>query len=142
MPVVSIHVLAVFIAAIVGMAIGFLWYGPLFGRSWMALIGISPAQMNATKAKGLTKSYLVNFIGVLVMSYVLAHALVFASAYENITGASAGLMVGFWSWFGFIAPVTMGSVLWEEKSWRLWCINNGYYFVSLVAMGCILAAWQ
>ena len=51
-------------------------------------------------------------------------------------------VVGFWNWLGFVAPVTLGSVLWEGKSPKLWVLNNGYYLVSLIVMGVILALWQ
>ena len=44
-------------------------------------------------------------------------------------------------WLGFIAPVTLGSVLWEMKSWKLWILNNAYYLVVLVVMGLIFTLW-
>lgn len=89
----------------------------------------------------MQKLYALAFVGALVMSYVLAHSLVFASNYTGTYGISAGLMVGFWSWLGFIAPVTLGSVLWENKSWKLWAFNNAYQLVNLFIIGVILALW-
>ena len=139
---IPINYLAVGGAAIASMVIGFLWYGPLFGKMWMALSGITQEQIAASKKKGMTKQYALMFVGSLVMAYVLAHALVFASAYLKTSGVSAGLMAGFWNWLGFVAPVTLGSVLWEGKSPKLWILNNGYYLVSLLLMGVILALWQ
>lgn len=138
---VPINYLAVGGAAIASMVIGFLWYGPLFGKKWMALSGIIREQINASKQKGMTKEYAFMLVGSLVMAYVLAHALVFASAYFKTSGAQAGLMVGFWNWLGFIAPVTLAPVLWERKSFKLWILNNSYYLVSLLVMGIILAMW-
>jgi hypothetical protein len=138
----EINYLAVLIAGIASVVFGSLWYGPLFGKKWMAFSGFGPEKMTEMKAKGgAGKSYFLAFIGSLVMSYVLANALVFASFFTFSEGARAGAMVGFWNWLGFIAPVTMGSVLWEGKSWRLWFLNNAYYLVSLIAMGIILALW-
>lgn len=34
--------LAVVLAAVVSMIVGWLWYGPLFGKQWMALMGWKP----------------------------------------------------------------------------------------------------
>ncbi len=82
------------------------------------------------------------FVGSLLMAFVLAHALIFASNYLKIFDVSAGLTGAFWKWLGFIAPVTLGSVLWEGKSWKLWFLNNGYYLLSLIVMGVILAVWR
>ncbi|HLD39833.1 MAG TPA: DUF1761 family protein, partial [Candidatus Nanoarchaeia archaeon] len=31
--------LAVLVAAIAAYVVGFLWYGPVFGKKWMALMG-------------------------------------------------------------------------------------------------------
>ena len=139
---VPINFIAVAGAAVASMVIGYLWYGPLFGKKWIALSGFTQEQMNAAKQKGMTKQYALMFVGSLVMAYVLAHALVFASAYLKVNGVSAGLMAGFWNWLGFVAPVTLGAVLWEGKSPKLWVLNNGYYVVTLLLMGVILALWQ
>ena len=76
------------------------------------------------------------------MGCVLGKFLVFLSFYIGLIGFAAGLKVGFLSWLGFIAPVTLGSVLWEGKSWRLWFLMNSYYLVALLVMGSILAFWM
>ena len=139
---VPINYWAVLVAAVVNMVLGFLWYGPVFGKAWQKETGMTAEKMDAAKGKGMGKTYALMTLGSLVMSYVLAHALVFASAYLAVTGVMAGLQAGFWNWLGFIAPVTLGSVLWDGKSWKLWFINAGYYLVALVLMGVVLAMWQ
>ena len=139
---VPVNYLAVLIAAVSSIVLGFLWYGPLFGKQWAKLMGWSEKDMETMKAKGgMGKLYALQALGSLVMSFVLAHALVFASKYTNTSGISAGLMTGFWNWIGFIAPVSLGSVLWEGKSWKLWLLNNAYYLVTLSVMGIILSNW-
>lgn len=139
---VPINYLAVVAAAIASMVIGFVWYGPLFGKTWMNLSGITPEKMDPAKAPGMGKTYVLALVGSLVMSYVLAHSLVFAAAYYGMNGVSAGLMSGFWTWLGFIAPVTLAAVLWEGKPWKLWVLTNGYYLVTLLVMGTILSVWE
>ena len=132
---------AVLIAAAASMVLGFLWYGPIFGKQWLRLTGMTEAQVNEAKGKDMTLSYVLMAVGSLLMAYVLSHALVFATSYFLTSGISAGLTVGFWNWLGFIAPVTLGAVLWEGKSWHLWLLNNGYYLLTLLVMGAILAGW-
>ncbi len=139
---VPINYLAVVVAAAASMVIGFLWYGPLFGKPWMALMGITPEKIEAAKAKGgMGKSYALMALASLVMSFVLAHALIFAATYLKVSGLSAAFQAAFWNWLGFIAPVTLGSVLWEGRPWKLWILNNAYYLVSLFVMATILAFW-
>ncbi len=55
---------------------------------------------------------------------------------------SAGVSVGFGAWIGFVAPVSLGIVLWDGKPWKLWMINAGYYLVGLLLIGSILALWM
>ncbi|MBX4200934.1 DUF1761 domain-containing protein [Candidatus Parcubacteria bacterium] len=140
---VYVNYLAVVVAAVANMALGFVWYGPLFGKKWMSLMGKTSADIDAQKTKSpMWKGYAIAFAGSLVMAFVLSHFLTFASFYTDSSGIAAGLMVGFWSWLGFVAPVTLGSVLWEGKSWNLWILVNGYYLVSALIMGSILALWM
>lgn len=140
--VVPLNYLAIFGAAVVSMVVGYIWYGPLFGKVWMKEMGMEKKDMSEAMKKGAGKSYLLMFCGSLVMSYVLAHATVFAAAYFKLTGITAGLMSGFWNWLGFVVPVTLGSILWEGKSVKLWVLNNGYYLLTLLAMGAVVAGWK
>lgn len=134
---------AVVVAAILSMVIGFVWYGPLFGKVWSELMGWGP--MTPEKMKEMQKkarpAYAITFVASLVMAYVLAHTYVFASSYTNTVGLVGGLMAGFWSWLGFIMPVTLGSVLWDGKPWKLWFINAGYWLVLLLVMGAVIGWW-
>lgn len=139
---VPVNYWAVLIAAVAQMALGFLWYGPLFGKPWMAMTGLTPEKMKEVQANGMAKSYTLMAIGSLLMSWILAHAIVFASTYLMFYGVAAGITIGFLNWLGFVAPITVGSVLWEGKPWKLWFLNAGCYLAGLCLMGAILAAWQ
>jgi hypothetical protein len=132
---VEINIWAVLVAAASNMVIGTLWYGPLFGKPWLKWSGISEMKMTAV-------NLIILFVGAFLMAYVLDHALIFGNAYMKTGGVSGGLMVAFWNWLGFIAVVTVGTVLWEKKPWALWLLNNGYWLVSLMVMGVILSVWK
>src|SRR4051812_43949474 len=124
MPIVPINYLAVLIAAIAPVIIGFLWFGPLFGKKWMALMGWEnmPPEKMAEGRKKMPRNAAIQFVGALFMAFILAHALIFAESYLHVSGIGAGLMVGFMNWLGFVAPVTIGMVLWEGKQWSLWML--------------------
>jgi hypothetical protein len=144
---VPVNVVAVLVAALVAFVLGALWYGPLFGKAWMKTLGMNMDEMRA-KAKGdpsmkakMMKGYVITAIGSLLMAFVLAHALVFAGTYMHLTGVMAGLEAGLWNWLGFVAPVSIAGVLWENRPWKWWFITAGYYLVSLGIMGVILSLW-
>lgn len=139
---VPVNYFAVLVAALASMVIGSLWYGPLFGKQWMALSGMNPSQLDEAKKKGMAKSYILMFIGSLVMAFVLVHSIAFAQEYLKISDLAAGIQGGLWNWLGFIAPVTLGAVLWDNKPWKLWFLNNGNNLVTLMVMGVILSLWK
>lgn len=133
---VTINYLAVLVAALANMALGFVWYGPLFGKQWMKLMGFDKKKLNVMKTN-MTKTYALGFISTLVMSYVLSHFV----DYIGATSVGEGAAAGFWIWLGFIATITLGSVLWERKPFSLYTLNNAYNLIGLIVMGIILAVW-
>jgi hypothetical protein len=140
---IPINFIAVFVAAIASMIIGFIWYGPLFGKEWSKLMGwgdMTPEKMKEMQKKA-RPAYAITFVAALIMAYVLAHALLFVSLNMGTIGFFAGLSAGFWCWLGFVMPVSLGTVLWDQKPWKLWFINTGYWLVLLLVMGVILAIW-
>lgn len=132
---VDVSYVAVLVAAVVGMAIGAFWYSPVgFGKAWMKLSGVTEADMQKAKERGMTKSYALAFMAVLIMAYVTAVIVSLAGALSIFDGA----MVGFWIWLGFIATSFVNSVLWEQKPFKLYFINVFHYLVVLKVMGVVI----
>lgn len=138
-PSVEVSLISIFVTAIVGMAIGGLWYSQLlFGDVWMKLSGMSKKELAQAKQKGTGKMYAAAFIVTFISAYVLAHFV----QYVTTTTFVEGMQLGFWLWLGFVMPVQSSIVLWENKSWKLFVLNTAYQLVSLLVMGGILAVWQ
>ena len=104
---VHVNYFAVFVAALANYLIATVWYAVIFGALWKKLTGIS--DMKPSPA-----NIVIVFIGSLLMSFVLLHSIVFGNAFVKTGGFSGGLMGGFFSWLGFIAPVTMTNVIYEK----------------------------
>lgn len=142
MEVISTNYLAVLVGAIINMVLGGLWYGPLFGKAWTKLSGMTAETMDAAKRKGMSKSYALMFVGALIMSAILWHEVALGSEYIKMYGAWSGVITGAWLWLGFVAPTTVGMVLWEGKPWKYWFIVSGYYLVALAILGGMFAVWM
>ena len=144
---VPINYLAILACGVVSMVLGFLWLGPLFGKLWMSLSGMPADAMERAKndpamKRKMYQGYGIQFVASLVMAYVLAHMLTVIAAFDfGPSGLEAGISAGFWSWLGFVAPPTLGMVLWEGKPWKLWVLINAYWLILLLIMGSILAFW-
>lgn len=140
LPTPDINYFAVLLAAVSNMVLGFVWYGHLFMKAWTKEMGIdklSRKEVSAMKEKG-RKSMWMASCAALLTAFVFAHFV----DYMQATTVMAGLELGFWLWLGFIAPIMLGIVLWENKSWKLYAINAGYWLTVLLIMGAILAVWQ
>ncbi len=143
---IPVNYLAVLVAGVANFILGWLWFGPIFGKVWMGTMGMTMEKVEVMKAegkmKGMWKNYLLTFVGSLLMAFTLFHVITFGSAYLHITGVSAGLQGALWNWIGFVLPVTIGVVLWDGKSWKYWAITYVYYLVGLLMMGAIIGAWM
>jgi hypothetical protein len=141
----EVNYLAIFVCGIVSLIFGSLWYGPLFGKMWQEMTGwhhLDAAKREAMK-KGTMKSVLLALVASLVMAYILSHVITFASTYsKEAVSLGTGLQTAFWMWFGFVAPITVGGVLWEGKPWKLWIFNNAYHLIQFLIFGAILASWN
>ncbi|HYD93269.1 MAG TPA: DUF1761 domain-containing protein [Candidatus Paceibacterota bacterium] len=135
-----VNIAAVIAAAAASFVIGMLWYGPLFGKVWMKMMGFTAESMKAMKLSPVT-AMVIGAITTLLTAYVLAHGIVFGNIATGMFGVGGGLTGAFWYWLGFAVPLSAGAFLWEGKSFKLWAFNAAYYLVSFLVMGAILGAW-
>jgi hypothetical protein len=138
---VIVNYWAVLACAVASMVLGFLWYGPLFGKAWMKAMGMNPnmsrEEIKAKQAKA-TPGYVAMFISSLVMAYVLKHMLTYAGA-ETV---SDGLMGAAWIWVGFVATIGLAARFFEERPWSYYFINRGYDLVNLLVFSVLLMTIQ
>jgi len=126
----EVNYVAVLVAGIINLILGMVWYAPrVFGGAWMRMSKITPEMAERGKRRMPLMAFIA-FIAGVIMAYVLSF---FAIAW-GVFDAIGALDVAFWIWLGFIAPVLLGSVLWEQKPMKLYVINAGYWLVSLVVM--------
>jgi hypothetical protein len=136
----GINFVAVFVAAIATMVLGFLWYSPiLFATPWMRLMGYDPNDKAklAEMQKGAGKTYGVAFIASLVSAIVLAKIIDISS----VNTILYGMKIGFAMWLGFVATVQLTGALFSKQPIKLFLINTGYQLICFLAMGAILAKW-
>ncbi|MEN9341773.1 MAG: hypothetical protein RIQ54_29 [Candidatus Parcubacteria bacterium] len=139
---VTINYAAVITAAIVNMAVGMLWYGPLFGRQWQKLMEFTPESMKSMKLTPV-QAMLGGVVTALLLSVVLANdAFVWANFMNDSGTAIFALKLAFWIWLGYVATTQAGSFLWEGKPFALFVLNAAESFVALLAMSLVLVLWK
>jgi hypothetical protein len=125
---------AILLSAIASMVIGSIWYGPLFGKRYIALMGMDKLtkKEQAKMKKRMAWLYLGQFVASLVMFFVLA---LLIGELDLLTAVSISLLV----WIGFIVPVEFGNALWGGKMALFW-LGIGNMLLTLLAAGAIIGA--
>lgn len=130
----NINYMAVFVAAVVYMVVGALWYSPvLFGKTWQRLVGKHQDNLRGNAANG----YALTFVAALLIAYVMAHFI----DYLGADSALAGAQTGFWLWAGFSITTGIGETVFAGRSGKLYVLNMAYNLVAIMLMGAILAVW-
>jgi hypothetical protein len=133
-----VNLWAVVVAAIINIILGSLWYGPLFGKTWMGYAGYTEKDMKGAEYSSMAKSYVGMYIAAYVMAYVLAWVLS-SLAIATVSGA---LVAAFVLWLGFVAATQIAGVLFERKPWGYFFLTTLYYLVVLFINSAILVIWK
>lgn len=136
----EINYYAIVVAAILAMVLGAIWYGPLFGKKWMEIVGMDASDKKAMekmkkesgKLYGIT--LLLTLFQVLVLSHLIAD-----------TTSATGLERALWIWAAFVIPTLFGASMWTMEKPKLkkarFLIQGGYQLVLFVMFGLILQYW-
>ena len=134
---VEINYLAAIVAALSIFALGALWYGPLFGKAWLASQTVSAEELK-TGSGSMARTFGLSLASYLVMALTLG-MFVFLI---NPPDLSSGLWLAAVLCVGFALPGTLTSVLYSANRMTLFWINGGYQLASFLLMGTILTLWR
>lgn len=124
---------ALLVSAVIIWVLGAIWYSPvLFAKPWMKMVP-SCAKKQLAMFAGMGSSFVCD----LVLSLILWHVVSWAGARTWETGA----LVGFLVWLGFIVAPQLPQGIYESRPFKLFAINTGYWLVSLLISGALLAVW-
>lgn len=157
----------VFITALIPMVIGSIWYGPLFGKTWMDQMGFTEESLKDTNmVKTLIICYILSVLISLALMPMVIHQMGVYSTlagepgfneqtgdafiyFENFAttygdrfrtfkhGAFHGALNGLF----FIMPILGTIAMFERKSFKYVAINASYWIVTLALMGGVICQW-
>ncbi len=133
---------AILTCGVLSIVLGFIWYGPLFGKKWMEFYGPKDAtpEMMKQMQKQIMPLYFVQFLLSLFQVYVLAWFI------PSLSDVSSGVHTAFGIFVGFILPIIAGSALWIGDNYRVMrqkvAIQAGYQLVFMLLSGYILSIWK
>ena len=155
--------LAVLVAAVSALVVGFIWYNPkTFGNAWMKSAGLTEDQL---KGGSMAKIFGLALLFAIMLAFSLqgmtihqmgAFSMVggdvenalpsyqafmddYGDAFRSFKhGALHGALAGV-----FIAlPLIGTNALFERKGAKYIFINSGYWIVTLAVMGAIICGWR
>lgn len=135
----NINFLAVIAATLSTFLVGWLWYGPLFGKAWMKEIGVTEDEV---EQGNMAKIFGFSFVFEFIMAFCLAMFFYGSPEGAEMITAGSGAFYGFLTGFGWIFFAMAVNSLYEQKSWKYIFINGGYWTVTFTIMGLILGAWK
>jgi hypothetical protein len=133
--ITNINYWAVLVSACSAFIIGWIWYGPLFGKLWMKLNGFTEEGLKEG-GMSMPAMMLLNYVATALAA--LAIAMFIGTEANAGFGIFAGVMIAiFW-----IGTNRLNDVLYERKPWGLYFINVGYNLVIYAVMGAIIGLWH
>jgi hypothetical protein len=135
----GISMTGILVATLANFFVGFLWYTILFGKAWATEMGFDMSVK--PPASVMMKGLFLNAIGCFLMAYVFAHnnaAWSFVPNMDQMSTTGKIMSSVVFTWLGFFVPVSLNSIAWEMKSWKLFFINTSYHFMMLLASALIL----
>ena len=122
-------------AGVASVLIGWVWYHPrVFGTTWMRLANVTPEMAERGK-KMMPLSVVVSLCGSMLIAYVMNYV---GIAFHIFDWVGAVFELALWCWLGFVVPTSLGTILWEQRPFKLYLINTLYWLVTFIAMALIL----
>jgi len=123
---------AILVAAALAFALGALWYGPLFGKAWLAALGKTEDDIEPS-----AQPFIVSAVAALLTCIVVAALM----RGLGLTGLAAGAVFGLLTGIGFIATSMASDTAFGGWGWKLWAIQAGYRVAYSILMGAIIGVW-
>jgi hypothetical protein len=128
----GVNWIAVLVATVASMALGFVWYMAL-GNQWMAALGKTREQVMANS--GGATPYILAALMQLIIAYSLA---LFVPRIMGATTITNGLIVGFHVWLGFVITSMIINHRYQGSKWSLTLIDGGYLLGVLLVQGLVI----
>lgn len=164
------NLLAVLVAALVPMALGFVWYNPKFlGKAWMEASGMTEEKAkNANMALVFGLSFVFALMFSFGLQFMAIHQYHITAAFfdymdkigdpntpeggiykqvMDLVGTghrtfAHGALHGTIGGIMLALPIMATNALFEGKGFKYIAINAGYWIIAMMLMGGILSAWM
>jgi hypothetical protein len=159
----EINFLALLVAALSTLVVGFIWYNPkVFGSIWMREAGITEESM---KGSNMVLIFGMSIFYAFLIAFLLQMLVIHQYGALGMVGGQAetakpsytafmtdygqayrtfkhGMLHGFIAGLFFALPVIGTTALYERRSWKYVLVTGGFWIICCMIMGGIICAWQ
>lgn len=129
------------VCGLLAMGIGFVWYGPLFGKLWARVVGATEmdAKRRAEMQKAAGPLYGVQFVLTVWQVWVV-------SRFLPGTSVAGDLHMSVFLWAGLLVPLIAGTAMWNNDSakisWTRFLLQAGYQLILFIVFALVFSAWR
>jgi len=132
----DVNLVAVLVTTVLSFVVGYLWYGPIFGKAWMENKGLKEADV---KEGGSAMGY--TLITSLIGMYLLGVFVVWSQATTWMEGVTTGLLMAT-----LVGTFDFHTVVYDKPKgmgnrFKDWLLHLGYVAIYLAIAGWIFAVW-
>ena len=129
----DVNLLAVVLGTLAFFVIGAIWYGPLFGKSWREMNGITDEMVKAGPKAGQNPTWLIMLLALafeMIVVLMLGHNIARTNPAPHVVMMMA---VGFGALI--MTPALGINYLFQMRPGKLFAIDAAHFIVGMAAVG-------
>jgi hypothetical protein len=131
----NLNYLAIIVSSVIYFILGAVWFGPLFGKLWLKLTGLSLTEEDKKSAPFMfAKTFILDFI----ITFSVAILVNLIQPITILSALKISLLIGV----GFVVAPFFGNFMYAKRSIKLFFIEAGYHVFCITISAIILTIWN
>ena len=131
----DLNFLAIAVSALTYFGLGSVWFGPLFGKQWLKLVGLTVTEEDKKNALFMfTKTFLLDVF----ITFSTALILLWTQSETILEALKVSAVLGL----GFVIAPFLGNYMYAKRSMTLFSIESFYHVVCITVISIILTMWR
>ena len=135
--IIQLNYPAIFIATLVGVCIGIIWYSPLLFRK----ILLDDLKKNKHELNKFIIPFIITIFGMFILSVIL-DTFLFFSGFVGMNRFEAAIVIGITISVGIIALNMLSDYLISGTHMKYFIVHAGYRIILTLLMSITLALWR